>query len=249
MDDGGLLRGEQVRADAWCDVVVHRAHTATSSDRSLPLWALLAAIAIHIVIFIALREEIAQRATVESTAISVQMIDLIPASPTADAIPPEPVPLPINHPAPRVARPATSVSEPPLVATPAAPPDLSTPTLHLYNADGSLALPSDATPRKDAIVARALDAPPVADNTIMTHIRPLKVRPNHFESNWQAGVNESLLGEIFRKYIAKEKDFSMPWGTRVHCALILIAGACTWGPPDVWHGDQSWKPATELDEK
>jgi len=173
MDDGTLLREDEERADAWGEVVVHRVETHASSDRSLPRWALLIALAIHIAIFIALRSEIVRRTTAESTALSVQMIDLVPAAPPAAEIPPEPVPPPIAHATPRLMREPTPMSEAPILATPAAPADTTTPVLHLYNADGSLALPSTAAPRSDAIVARPLDAPPVADNTIMTHIRPL----------------------------------------------------------------------------
>jgi hypothetical protein len=250
MDDGSLLRGEEERADAWRDIVVHRPETHASSDRSLPLWALLVAIAAHIAIFIALRSEIARRATVESTAISVQMIDLLPASPPAAEIPPEPVRAPIAHPMPRVMRERTPMSEPPIVAVPAAPPDTATPTLHLYNADGSLALPSNSAPRSDAIVARPLDAPPVADNTIMAHIRPLKVRPNHFDAEWEASHGGNPMDRFIADHLMKTTGvMRLPWGTRVQCAWIVIVAGCAWGPADYWHGDQSWKPATELDEK
>jgi len=246
MDDGSLLRGEEARADAWREVVVHRAQTHASSDRSLPLWALLVAIAIHIAIFIALRSEIARRATVESTAIAVQMIDLVPAPPPPAEIPPAPVPAPITHAAPRVMRAPTPMSEPPFTAT----PETATPTLHLYNADGSLALPSTAAQRSDAVVARLLDAPPVADNTIMTHIRPLKVRPNHFDAAWEGKHGGNPLDRFVADHLTKSTGvMRMPWGTRVQCAWIMIVAGCAWGPADYWHGDQSWKPATELDEK
>jgi hypothetical protein len=250
MDDGSLLRGEEERAEAWRDVVMHRAETDASSGRALPIWALLAAIAIHIGIFIALRSEIAQHASAESTAISVQMIDLIPAMPTAGEIPPEPIPPPIVHAAPRILRAPTTLIEPSLVPTPAAPPEATTPTLHLYNADGSLALPPNPAARSDAIVARALDAPPVADNTIMMHIRPLKVRPNHFDAQWEASHGGNPLDRFISDHLMKTTGvMRMPWGTRVQCAWIVIVAGCAWGPADYWHGDQSGKPATELDEK
>ena len=54
-------------------------------SKALPLWALLLAVAAHIAIFIVLRDEIAQRTSPQATAISVQMIDLIPASPSTAA--------------------------------------------------------------------------------------------------------------------------------------------------------------------
>ncbi len=210
MDDGSLLRGEEERAAAWREVVLHRTEKRATAERSLPLWALLLAVAVHIAIFVALRTEIVRRAAVESTAISVQMIDLIPAAPPISDIPPEPIPPPITHPTQHVARPPTPVSEPPLVTVLAAPPDPTAPTLHLNNADGSLALPSPAAARSHANVARVLDAPPGAATSVMR----------------------------------------LPWGTRVQCAWIVIIAGCAWGPPDdYWHGDQSWKPATELDEK
>ena len=246
MDDGSLLRGEESRVDAWREITVQRAETHVSSDRSLPLWALLIAVAIHIAIFIALRSEIARRAAVESSAISVQVIDLVPTSPSAAEIPPEPVPAPIAHATPRIMRAPTPMSEPPVVAA----PDITTPTLHLYNADGSLALPSNAMPRSDAVVARPLDAPPVADNTIMTHIRPLKVRPNHFDAEWEAKHSGNPLDRFVADHLMKTTGvMRLPWGTRVQCAWIVIVAGCAWGPADYWHGDQSWKPATELDEK
>ena len=249
MDDGSLLRGEEVRAEAWRDVEVHRVETHASSDRSVPLWALLVAVAVHLAIFIALRNEIAQRGPSESTAISVQLIDLIPAPPPASEIPPDPVPAPMVHTAPRVLRERTPMSDPPIIATPTVPA-ATTPPLHLYNADGSLALPSNAAPRSDAIVARALDAPPVADNTIMMHIRPLKVRPNHFDAQWAASHGGNPMDRFIADHLMKTTGvMRMPWGTRVQCAWIVIVAGCAWGPADYWHGDQSWKPATELDEK
>lgn len=246
MDDGSLLRGEEERADAWLDVEVHRVDTHASSDRSLPLWALLVAVAIHIAIFVALRSEIARNATVQSPAISVQMIDLVESPPPAAEIPPEPVPPPIAHAASRVMREPTPMSEPPIVA----PPDTTTPTLHLYNADGSLALPSAMAPRSDAILARTLDAPPVADNAIMTHVRPLKVRPNHFDAQWAASHGGNPMDRFIADHLMKATPvMRLPWGTRIQCAWIVIVAGCAWGPADYWHGDQSWKPATELDEK
>src|ERR1700749_541123 len=148
MDDGSLLRGEEERADAWREVAVHRTETHAPSDRSLPLWALLVAVAIHVAIFMALRDQIAHRASVESTAISVQMIDLLPAPTPAGEIPPEPIPPPIAHAAQRLMQTPTPMAESPAVAT----PDTATPTLHLYNADGSLALPLNAAPRSDGIL-------------------------------------------------------------------------------------------------
>jgi len=250
MDDGSLLRGEEERADAWRDAVMHRDESRAPREQSLPIWALLVAVAIHIAIFIALRIEIAGRAEEKSTAIAVQMIDLIAAPPPAAEIPAEPVPPPVVHRAPRVLREPTPMSEPPIFATPPAPSDATTPTLHLYNADGSLALPTAAAPRSDAIVARALDAPPVADNAIMTHIRPLKVRRNHFDAEWEASHGGNPLDRFIANHLTKSTDvIRLPWGTRIQCAWIVIVAGCAWGPPDYWHGDQSWKPATELDEK
>ena len=250
MDDGSLLRGEEERADAWRDVEIHRVETHAASDRSLPFWALLVAVVVHVAIFIALRDEIAQHRHAESTAISVQMIDLIPATPPATEIPPEPVPPPIARATTRVLRERTPMSEPPIVAIPAAPQDATTPALHLYNADGSLALPSNQTPRRDAVVARMLDAPPVADNTIMAHVRPLKVRPNHFDAEWEASHGGNPMDRFIADHLMKTTGvMRMPWGTRVQCAWIVIIAGCAWGPADYWHGDQSWKPATELDEK
>jgi hypothetical protein len=125
--------------------------------------------------------------------------------------------------------------------------DETTPTLHLYNADGSLALPTVSAPR---VTSRALDAPPVADNTIMTHIRPLKVRPNHFDAEWEASHGGNPLDRFIANHLTKTTGvMRLPWGTRVQCAWIVIVAGCAWGPADYWHGDQSWKPATELDEE
>ena len=233
----------------WRDVVVDRVETHVP-ERSLPLWALLIAVAVHIAIFVALRGEIVRPVAEESTAISVQMIDLIPAPPAAGEIPPEPIPPPIVRASPRVAPAPPVFSAAPIVATPSATPDATTPALHLYNADGSIALPSDGMPRRDVIVARPLDAPPVADNTIMTHFRPLKVRPNHFDENWAAKHGGNPLDRFIADHLMKTTGvMRLPWGTRVQCAWIVIVAGCAWGPADYWHGDQSWKPATELDEK
>jgi hypothetical protein len=194
-----------------------------------------------------LRGEIVRRAADESSPIAVQLIDLLPASPPPAAIPPEPVPAPLAHSSSRTLRERTPMSEPPIVATLPAPSDETTPTLHLYNADGSLALPSAAAPR---VTSRPLDAPPVADNTIMTHIRPLKVRPNHFDASWASTHGGNPLDRFIADHLTKSTGvMRLPWGTRVQCAWIVVVAGCAWGPPDYWHGDQSWKPATELDEK
>lgn len=244
MDDGSLTRGGDERAGAWHDVVLRRADDHTASNRALPLWALLFAVAIHIAVFIALRRETAHRVADDSPAVSVQLIDFFSAE-----IPPAPIPPPMTRPSPPVLRVLTPSAESSIVATLAAT-DETVPSLHLYNADGSVAVPSDAMPRRDSIVARALDTPPVADNTIMVHIRPLKVRPNHFDASWAATHGGNPLDRFVADHLVKTTGIMrMPWGTRVQCAWIVIVAGCAWGPPDYWHGDQSWKAATLLDEQ
>ena len=84
----------------------------------------------------------------------------------------------------------------------------------------------------------------------MMHIRPLKVRPNHFDAQWEASHGGNPLDRFIADHLMKTTGvMRMPWGTRVQCAWIVIVAGCAWGPADYWHGDQSWKPATELDEK
>lgn len=249
MDDGNLTRGGNRRANAWHDVVRHRADDSASSNRALPRWALLVALAMHVAIFIALRGEIARRADDASPAMTVQMIDLFSEAPSASEIPPEPTPAPIMRSSPRIARSPIPNAESSITETPMTREDVAS-TLNLYNADGSIALPSDAVPRHDAIVAHVFDTSPVADNTIMVHVRPLKVRPNHFDASWAATHGGNPLDRFVADHLVKSTSIMrLPWGTRLQCAWIVIVAGCAWGPADYWHGDQSWKPATLLDEQ
>ncbi len=245
MDDGSLARGSDQHAHVWQDVVIRGKEERASPDRPLPLWALLVAVAIHVALFFALRGEPLRRANDQSTAISVQLID---AAPTPAEIPAEPQAAPRATTA-RVLRERTPMSEPPIVPAPPAPNSEAEPALRLFNTDGSIALPSESMPATTPSSHDPLDAAPIAENTIMVHIRPLKVRPNHFEASWQATHGGNPLDRFVADHLTKSTGvMRMPWGTRVQCAWIVIVAGCAWGPPDYWHGDQSWTPATLLDE-
>jgi hypothetical protein len=239
-----------VLTDDWHGIIVRRERGRPRARRSVIGWALLIALTLHIGIFIALRTDVIDVHRNDSDALAVELINWTPA----DFAVPEPA---LPQPAPRAAKPSasaapsvrivTSPSEPsPISATPIE----TTPSVHLYNADGSIDVPTDLARQLDAPpTTRAIDAPPIADNRVMVHERPLKVRPNHFDAAWQATHAGSALDQFVANHLVKSTDIMrMPWGTRVQCAWIVIIAGCAWGPPDVWHPSQTWKPSTALDE-
>ena len=166
--------------------------------------------------------------------------------PPARALPPLPVSLPVA--ATRAAsNPAEATENAPPPDTPASPP-------HVFNLDGSIDLPRETAPRADALVAN-FSAPPRSAEAlrIMTHQRPLKVRPNHFAANFRA-PSGSTLTDFVEDHLTASKSFTLPWGTHVDCKGIGLGvawlGACGWYTPYKYYVPQApWRPASVLDEQ
>jgi len=174
---------------------------------------------------------------------------------TAAAEPALPVP-PLH----RASAPARVTAQPMAAAAPAAPPAAESEAveppspLHIFNPDGSIDLPAEATPRNDALVA-SFDAPPrSADGVrIMKHVRALKVRPNHFAGNFRAS-SSSTLTDFVDEHLTVTKEFTLPWGTHVECKGVGLGvawlGGCGWYTPYRYYVPQAlWRPASVLDEQ
>jgi hypothetical protein len=210
-------------------------------------WAFLVAIAVHIAIFVALQESTSRRVENEDEPISISLIEAAPMPPAVLELP--------RAPPQEIERPVRSVRHPVPIYVPAAPvaavpTDEPVQTIHLYRADGTLDIPDDlARQIHNAKTSRAIDAPPVADNTIMVHVRPLKIRPNHFDMAWKGSHADNELDQFVKDHLIKQTDaMRLPWGTQIECGWFVIVVACGWGPPPVWHAPTTWKPATSLDE-
>jgi len=154
---------------------------------------------------------------------------------------------------------ATPVAAAPASADDAAPPESPAPSAapaapHVFNLDGSIDLPRETAPRGDALVAN-FSAPPRSAEAlrIMTHQRPLKVRPNHFAANFRA-PSGSALTDFVEDHLTATKSFTLPWGTHVDCKGVGLGvawlGACGWYTPYKYYVPQApWRPASVLDEQ
>lgn len=238
----------QVTLSEWGSVAFSRISSRDRAGRrSLLFWAFLIAIAVHLAIFVALQESVSLRVQNEDKPIAVSLIEAASAPPALSELPQTP-PQKIAPPIRSVRR-SVPISAPAAPAV-AAPTDQSVQTIHLYRADGTLDIPDDLAHQIDnPKTPRAIDAPPVADNTIMVHVRPLKMRPNHFDVAWKASHADNELDQFVKDHLIKQTDaMRLPWGTQVECGWFVIVVACGWGPPPVWHAPTTWKPATSLDE-
>ncbi|HEX6833544.1 MAG TPA: hypothetical protein VF132_08420 [Rudaea sp.] len=219
-------------------------HAAAQTSRAMR-WALFIAVAAHLAVIFGLREAMRTPSpAVEERSVRVELIELNPPEPPL----PQPAPLPpraiVAHAAQKV---APARETPPPVAAEHSVDD--TPSVHLYNADGTLDIPKDLVQQIDnAAAAQTFKSPSIAMAPFMKHARPLKVRPNHFAPYWAA--SDGLLGSVFDKLTA-EKGFTLPWGTRVECKTIaFLVGGCGWYTPYPYYiPTERWKPATELDER
>ena len=135
---------------------------------------------------------------------------------------------------------------PPLPATPAG---VELPEVRAYNPDASVNLPDDfaeqldkSRPQPDFIPLR------IAPSPLLAAKRPLKVRPNHFAQYWN-GTDGMPLHESVWRYVTASKEFVAPWGGHYGCTWILILVACADIPDKAWNPPQTWKPATQLDER
>jgi hypothetical protein len=210
-------------------------------------WAWFLAILLHLTVVVGLR--IALRKPAARLHDSVVQVDLIDAAPVVEPPLPEPRPLP-----PPVARAPPPARAPQVAhAVPAAPvPGAEIPALsglRLFTPDGSANVPDDlaaridgARPRPD-FIARQYEPSP-----LLQAKRPLKVRPNHFAQYW-AGTDGMTAYDAMWRHVTFVREFSAPWGGRYACAWILIVVACGDVPDKPWTPPQTWKPATELDER
>jgi len=174
-------------------------------------------------------------------------------APTVEPEPPLAVPPPARElpalPAALPSATARSASAPEMEQEPAEP----TPALHVFNPDGSIDLPRETAPRTDALVASFSAPPRSADQRIMVHQRPLKVRPNHFAKNFRAPTG-STLTDFVADHLTVTRSFVMPWGTHVDCKGVGLGvawvGACGWYTPYKYYVPEApWRPASVLDEQ
>lgn len=222
--------------------------------------ALLIALCVHALLAWWLYALMRQPAGTDSGRIEVRLIEAVPPEPAL----PEPSAAAAVH-APRLERanvgtPRTSNIEPTSPRTrEAAEQAPAAPAIHIYDPDGSIALPAERVAADDP---SHFVAPSTAPSALMARHRPLKIRPNYFAKAWRAPENETLLGETLRKIyefaddnLTAKKEFTTPWGSKIKCEagfLIVMARAgCGWGypPPPGGRPIEHWKPATELDEE
>jgi hypothetical protein len=144
------------------------------------------------------------------------------------------------------------VQAPAPVAKPAPPPPPA-PTqaqaLRLFDAAGSPIVPGDLAEQLDraqplpGYIARNITPSP-----LLQPKRPLKVRPNHFAQYWDDSDSLPLHDRMWRHVIVT-RQFDVPWGGQWACTWVLIVVACADVPRKPWNPPQTWKPATELDER
>ena len=245
---------EPLSAASWRDAVrehaLARPQHAPSWPRDWRRWAWLCVLALHLLLFLALRimpGAVSSRAS-ESNVVTVELIDVPVAEPSL----PQPEPLPIrSEPVPQPpARPSALARRLPQPA-PAQPHVAEEPALqfHAYNPDGSIDIPADLAAQLDAAQSRPNFIPlKVAPSPILNPRRALKVRPNHFAQYWN-GTDGMPLHESMWRYVTATKEFIAPWGGHYGCTWILILVACADIPDKPWNPPQVWKPATEFDEQ
>jgi hypothetical protein len=224
-------------------------HPESSWPRDRVAW--FATVALHAALLLVLQQA-TQRApgSGTDTFIAVRLIDPSPAVPLrAASVPTAPAPVaPVAAPHQPSARRARSERRLPesLPDSPAAEPGPAPP--RVFGIDGSAALPDDLAEQLDRKTARDGFPQTVAPSTLLDVKRPLKVRPNHFAQYW-AGSDGKPLHETLWRYVTATREFTAPWGGRWTCAWVLIVVACADVPDKPWNPPQTWKPATELDER
>ncbi|HEY8011026.1 MAG TPA: hypothetical protein VIE67_08520 [Rudaea sp.] len=255
-----------VDVDAWHSDVRRRAlKRAAAPPHRLPrpLWigALAAALLLHLLLGLWLRDLMRPQVVEDRDRILVTLID---------ALPPEP-PLPVAP--PRAAAPSTSAARP-QAAAPArngaiAPRAQSTlpvhdaaavttqstqpaPQFRAYNPDGSLNVPKDLVEQIDAMRPKPnFIAKSIAPSPIMLPHRPLKIRPNHFDQYWR-GSGWTLLDDVSQfvdDNLVKKKIFTDSSGGQYECVWALIIVTCMDVPRKAWEPPpEKWKPASVLDE-
>lgn len=262
MDVSGRSGGEGDAADhdSWASALRRRAlaHAIALPRNPRPVVgaAIVCAVLAHLLLALWLRDLMRTRpAAADSDRIAVRLID---APPPETALPEPPPP---SAPAfvPARAAHAASVSPNAAATMSAATSPVSAPLLHLYNPDGSIALPPE---KGDGLTARivpdAFVAQRIAPSPLMAPHRPYKIRPNHFAAAWKSGETIDFfdhLNEFIDEHLTVKKEMTTPWGSKIKCEatylFIVAVGGCGWGfpPPPGGRPTEHWKPATELDER
>lgn len=240
-------------AAAWREAVrehaLARPEHAPTWPRDWRRWAWLCVLALHVLLFLALRAmppSLPSNAP-EADVVTVELID----APLAEPELPQPESLPSRSvSSPRVTSLLPRVRQQP--RTESAPPPVAeepTPEFHAYNPDGSVDIPSDLAAQLDAAQPRPNFIPlKVVPSAILNPRRALKVRPNHFARYWN-GTDGMPLHESMWRYVTATKEFVAPWGGHYGCTWILILVACADIPDKPWNPPQKWQPATQLDEE
>jgi hypothetical protein len=246
-DEADELQSAAAWRDAVREYALTRPEHAPTWPRDWRRWAWLCVLALHVLLFLALRvmpSAVPSRAP-EADVVTVDLIDASLAEPAL----PQPGSLPsprseprLSSPIPRARQPKSTTAEPPVALEP-------TPEFHAYNPDGSVDIPGDLATQLDAAQPRPNFIPlKVAPSAILNPRRALKVRPNHFAQYWN-GTDGMPLHESMWRYVTATKEFVTPWGGHYGCTWILILVACADVPDKPWNPPQVWKPATEFDEQ
>jgi len=221
-----------------------RPHELQFSSR-LRRWAWIVALLVHVGLVIGLRIFLHQPKVASATDSNVIEVNLLSSPVAAPPVPPPPSPPP---------RGGHVRQRPPVVqAAPAVPPaaieQQIEPEPRLFNQDGSASVPDDLAAQIDRARPKADFIPrQYAPSPLLALRRPLKVRPNHFARYWD-GTDGMPLHDRMWKHVTFVKEFTAPWGGRYACAWVLIIVACGDIPVKPWIPPQTWKPATELDER
>lgn len=245
---------EHVRARA----LAHVHARVPLSSKAVRRGALLFAVLLHLILAVWIHFAMRPQPTDDGDRIEVRLLNAPPAEPSL----PEPPSAPprANVPSSTNRRMADVPISAPPPRTDAVPQEET--ALHLFNADGSVAIPRENTEsRSMSASGNTFISTVVAPSPLLQSRRPIKLRPNHFASMWRAPVNENLLGTALRKTaelvdekLTVRKEFTTPWGSKVKCQasymLVMALAGCGWGiPPKPYEPEERWKPATVLDEE
>ncbi len=256
-----------VDVDGWHACVRRRVlqRAAAAPRKLLPraLWvsALIAALLLHLLLGLWLRDLMRPRFVEDRDRILVTLIDTSPPEPPL----PEPVaPSRVAAPGEPAARPQPARTDtivpraqrtPQTSALAATNEDKAQPAqrYRAYNTDGSLNIPKDLVEQIDAarpqpnFIARS-----VAPSPIMLPHRPLKIRPNHFDQYWR-GAGWTLLDDVSQfvdDNLVKKKIFTDSSGDKYECVWALVIVTCMDIPRNAWEPPpEKWKPASVLDER
>ena len=229
------------------------------SSKAVRRGALLFAVLLHLILALWIHFATRLQPTDDGDRIEVRLLNAPPTEPSL----PEPPSAPLRANVPSSTNQRTvevPISPPPPPRTDVVPQQEV--TLHLFNADGSVAIPRENTAsHSTSAPGNTFISTVVAPSPLLQTRRPIKLRPNHFASMWRTPANENLLGTALRKTaelvdekLTVRKEFTTPWGSKVKCQasymLVMALAGCGWGiPPKPYEPEERWKPATVLDEE